>query len=120
MSMEHKEHRIYDECGHDHREGDPGTVHVWDVGICCEDGYLYSVCYACHTDDGEMTEDGPWEQAWPCDAAVAQERVKVLEEALCWLVNICCGVGKDGLSPTSEEGDEAILNGQRVLAGKGE
>ena len=77
---EHREYRVYDECGHDHRDGEPGTTDVECIGPVCEEGYMYSVCYACHTDDGEMGEDGPWEQAWPCDAAKAQARVKELEK----------------------------------------
>lgn len=79
---EHREYRIYDDCGHDHREGDPGTCEVDDVGVCCEEGYMYSVCWACHTHDGEMHEHSPEEQAWPCDAAKASVRIEELEEAV--------------------------------------
>ena len=79
---EHREWRIYDECGHDHREGESDTRDVRDVGICCEDGYLYSLCEKCHTFDGECCEHSPEEQAWPCDAAKALERVEALEGAL--------------------------------------
>ena len=79
---EHREWKVYDECGHEHKIGDPGVIEVEDIGLVCSEGYGYSVCFACHTDDGDMREDGPWEQAWPCDAAEAQARVKVLESAL--------------------------------------
>lgn len=80
---EHAEHRIYDECEHDHLPGEPGVIEVQEVGLVCEEGYMYSVCFDCHTHDGECHEETPEEQAWPCDARVAMDRVKELERVLC-------------------------------------
>jgi hypothetical protein len=68
----HSSYGVYDECGHDHQEGDPGTIEVEDVGIVCEAGHLYDVCRACHTVDGVTTEDAD-ERSWPCDTRRAAE-----------------------------------------------
>ena len=112
---EHTEYRIYDDCEHGHAEGDPGTTEVRDVGICCEDGYMYSLCYVCHTDDGELEENSPTEQAWPCDAAKAQAKVKELEDPirkfLKWGEHGGCYTGSD----------IAMFQGmfERALAGEG-
>jgi hypothetical protein len=64
----HTEWRIYDECGHSHTDEEVarGEAHdIPEVGITCEEGYLYSVCRLCHTDDGEAREDTD-EGSWPC------------------------------------------------------
>jgi hypothetical protein len=61
----HREHRIYDECGHKHSEGEAGVIDLEDVGLTCEAGYLYSVCYACETDEGVCREDSD-EHPYPC------------------------------------------------------
>jgi hypothetical protein len=54
----HPEFRIYGECGHKHAEGDEGVVNVNDVGLVCEDGFMYSVCRECCTDGhGNQTEE---------------------------------------------------------------
>ena len=68
---EHREFKIYDDCGHiGHGEDDPGVVDAGDIlGFVCEDAYLYSICYDCHTDDGDRYEASPMGQAWPCDAS---------------------------------------------------
>jgi hypothetical protein len=53
---EHPPRRIYDECGHTHTEGEPGTVTVDEVGVVCEAGYQYTICRGCCcTDDWEQT-----------------------------------------------------------------
>ena len=61
----HCEWRIYDECGHQHAEGEPGVTEVEGMGLTCEAGYLYSVCYACETDEGVCREDSD-EHPYPC------------------------------------------------------
>lgn len=73
---EHREWKTYDECGHDHEPEDPGVVDIEDIGLVCQDGFMYSVCFACHTHDGDAHEDTPEEQAWPCDAAKAQSLLR--------------------------------------------
>jgi hypothetical protein len=75
----HRAFGIYDECGHDHGENDPGVVVVeeLDKSYTCEEGLLYRVCEACHTDDGvvnERTEDG----VWPCPEAVALAQIAAI------------------------------------------
>jgi hypothetical protein len=72
----HSEFRIYDECSHQHTDEEvtAGTAFdVEDVGITCEEGYLYSVCKKCHTDDGDVTEDTP-DGEWPCEELRAIEK----------------------------------------------
>ena len=81
---EHREFKIYDDCGHTgHGENDPGVVDAGDIlGFVCEDAYLYSICYDCHTDDGDCYDASPMGQAWPCDAAKARAHAETLEAAL--------------------------------------
>ena len=56
----HAPFKIYDECGHKHTNHDLDSglaIEVEECGLVCEDGYQYSVCYHCCTDDtGDMTE----------------------------------------------------------------
>lgn len=81
----HQEFKIYDECGHDHRYlengGLPEGVHEIDeVGLTCQDGYMYSICSNCCTGGSQewQTEvcadqhkhDGK-SQCWPCPTRVA-------------------------------------------------
>ena len=58
----HAEHRIYDECGQHHAEGDDDAVDCGDY-TSCETAYQYSVCH--HTTDGEPREDTE-DGEWPC------------------------------------------------------
>jgi hypothetical protein len=68
---QHAEIRLYRECGHQHVEGEPGVRDADDAGLVCEDGYLYSICQHCCTDDtgyqsdacGNRHDDG---RCWPC------------------------------------------------------
>jgi hypothetical protein len=54
----HREHKIYDECGHKHTEADEGVRNISDVGLVCDEGYMYSVCHYCCTDSvGDQTEE---------------------------------------------------------------
>ena len=54
----HAEHRIYDECGHRHTEVDDFVRDIADVGLVCEEGYLYSACKHCCLDAcGDQTEE---------------------------------------------------------------
>lgn len=74
----HRESKIYDECGHKHKMADdydvPAGLHlIEDVGLTCEDGYQYSICRECCTDDGYQTETcvdnhehGGSAACWPC------------------------------------------------------
>ena len=41
----HCEYGVYDICGHQHEDTDPGVRDVEDVGLVCDDGYLYPVCF---------------------------------------------------------------------------
>jgi hypothetical protein len=61
----HRPFGIYRECGHDHDCDEPGVVDVVDVGLVCADGLLYTVCFECHTDDGEARENTD-ECKYPC------------------------------------------------------
>lgn len=67
----HKPFGIYEECGHDHDEqeidGDSGVIVVeaLDKPYTCNEGLLYRVCEACHTDSGEVRED-TGDGLWPC------------------------------------------------------
>jgi hypothetical protein len=74
----HRETKIYDECGHKHKMADdytvPAGLHlIEEVGLTCEDGYQYSICRECCTDDGYQTETcvdnhehGGSAACWPC------------------------------------------------------
>jgi hypothetical protein len=80
----HSEFKIYDECGHQHREGDPGVLSIENVGLTCEDGYEYSICRECCTGgSGEyQTEDcasHDHNRCWPCDTV--QAITEALEES---------------------------------------
>jgi hypothetical protein len=66
---EHKEWRIYEPCGHTHNTGDPGTREVDDVGLVCESGYLYSICWGCCTGKTGFQSEvcaADHEGCWPC------------------------------------------------------
>lgn len=68
----HRSIGIYDECGHDHAEGQPGVIDADEVGLVCADGLLYTICYECDTDDGEMREDSEGGE-YPCATLKALE-----------------------------------------------
>lgn len=75
----HRAFRIFEECGHGHQFTEngrlpDGVLNVENVGLTCEDGYLYSICWCCCTEEsGYQSEDcgtdhpheGP-EACWPC------------------------------------------------------
>lgn len=49
---EHQAFGIYDECGHDHEDSEPGSgdlIRVDEVGLVCADGFQYRICKACCT-----------------------------------------------------------------------
>jgi hypothetical protein len=68
----HREHKIYQEdCGHDHTEDDPGVLDITDVGLVCEEGYDYSICWECCTyGSGEQSQEcaggDHGATCWPC------------------------------------------------------
>lgn len=73
----HPEFKIYDECGHDHtdEEWDAGQAfEIADVGLTCDEGYIYSVCRRCCTDDtgiqGEACANHE-RPCWPCKTVAA-------------------------------------------------
>lgn len=46
----HQPHRIYDECGHDHYDDEPGDLYrVDEIGLVCSDGFRYRICRECCT-----------------------------------------------------------------------
>ncbi len=54
----HSPMRIYDECSHAHDVNDDGGLPdgvrlVENVGLVCEDGFMYEICRECCTDGGE-------------------------------------------------------------------
>lgn len=122
MVGEHREWKVYDECGHDHdHDGpdNPDVVDVEGVGYVCSDGLLYSVCEQCHTHDGECHECTPEEQAWPCDAAVAQARVKALEEGNAELRSVVLNIQVRTVDRDAPSALKAIWGmAERALAGK--
>lgn len=65
----HREHRIYERCGHTHQPGEPNVLDVDEVGYVCEDGYIYSICWCCCTGEtGFQSEScaSDHEGCWPC------------------------------------------------------
>lgn len=75
----HRALRIFEECGHRHEytgsgQLPDGVLNIESVGLTCEDGYLYSICWSCCTEEsGYQSEDcgtdHPHEGAeacWPC------------------------------------------------------
>lgn len=75
----HREYKIYEECSHRHTAKDVETgmaVDIENVGITCEEGHAYSICWGCCAGEGE----GQTEQCvsvhdlthcWPCPTARA-------------------------------------------------
>jgi hypothetical protein len=59
----HRPFKIYDGCGHEHEWGDDGNPpdgvqEVDEIGLVCDDGYQYSICWSCCTQgSGYQTED---------------------------------------------------------------
>ena len=73
----HQPFGIYDECGHQHDEGEPGVIEVDAVGLTCEEGRIQTVCRGCDTEDGEVDEDTS-DGDWPCPTLrVIAERLGV-------------------------------------------
>jgi hypothetical protein len=49
----HSEFKIYDPCAHKHIEADLDqgiAKYIEEVGLTCDDGYVFSVCWHCCTD----------------------------------------------------------------------
>lgn len=88
----HPPRRIYGPCGHDHQPGEPGTRDLDEVGTVCEDGYLYTVCGECCTND------------YGQHSVCAEEHGMVRDVAPCWpcptVKTVATGLG---INP-SEEG----------------
>lgn len=75
----HREHRIYERCGHTHQPGEPGVRDVDEVGFVCEDGYAYSICWGCCTGETGFQSEvcaSDHEGCWPCKS------VKVIAASL--------------------------------------
>jgi hypothetical protein len=57
----HKPYYIYEPCGHQHELTEdlqipPGVRNVDDVGLVCDDGLLYTICFHCCAGDHSQTE----------------------------------------------------------------
>jgi hypothetical protein len=54
----HRPFGIYDECGHNHGdgEGDDSLIEVDEIGYVCEAGKQYDICTECCTDDLGWTQ----------------------------------------------------------------
>lgn len=73
----HTEFKIYEECGHEHTDDDVDAGRAFaveEVGYVCADGYLYSICKRCCTDDtgiqGEACANHE-RPCWPCATVAA-------------------------------------------------
>lgn len=69
----HRQHRLYDECGHEHTEDEVRAGLAADAGefLACEDGFERVVCRHCCASDGNgQTEDCAVDhladECWPC------------------------------------------------------
>jgi hypothetical protein len=51
----HSPMKIYTECGHNDGEC-PDPIEVEEIGWTCQDGYMYSICRECCTENGQQTE----------------------------------------------------------------
>ncbi len=51
---------IYQECGHEHEEAEPGKVFVSTIGLTCN--YRYDVCRACCISPSAQYEDEPFRE----------------------------------------------------------
>jgi hypothetical protein len=67
----HRPCPLYDECGHDHQEGEPGVIYVDEVGLTCDAGRTGTVCMHCHTDGDGMVREDAWDAKYPCDTLKA-------------------------------------------------
>lgn len=85
----HRAYGVYDECGHDHQEEGNGVVDVNDIGLCCKDGLLWTVCFKCACDDNGDTLEDAEKHPWPCHILrLAEEKLKLAEalEAACQFI----------------------------------
>jgi hypothetical protein len=66
----HTPKRIYDECGHVHTPEEPGISEVNEIGLVCDDGYMYTVCGGCCSSHGYQSENCADSHdhtvCWPC------------------------------------------------------
>lgn len=84
----HRAHRIFDECDHHHQYTDEGKVpegvlEIEEVGLTCEAGFMYSICWSCCTQESGYQSEGcadnhdhrggP-ESCWPCPTVQAMAK----------------------------------------------
>lgn len=76
----HHELRIYEDCGHRHDEADieaGRATDVHEVGVVCEEGFLYSICNECcaagdrYTGQTECCVADHEHPCWPCPTVKA-------------------------------------------------
>jgi hypothetical protein len=76
----HTELRIYEDCGHRHTDDDVDAglaTEVHEVGIVCEEGFLYSICNECcaagdrYTGQTECCVADHEHPCWPCNTIKA-------------------------------------------------
>lgn len=48
----HTPYGVYDKCGHDHEDGEPGVREIDNVGLVCKEGLEHMVCSHCCANDG--------------------------------------------------------------------
>ena len=53
----HSPYKIYDECGHDHHEGDIEAVYIEEIGMVCGDGFQYEICRECCMNGGDFQSE---------------------------------------------------------------
>jgi hypothetical protein len=77
----HRQHRLYDECGHEHSEDEVRAGLAADAGefLACEDGFERKVCRHCCANDGNgQIEDCAVthlaDECWPCSTVQAITR----------------------------------------------
>lgn len=76
----HCPYDLFEDCGHSHshlddEDPDAGVREVDDIGLVCEDGFMYRICWGCYTGGtGDQTEEcasSHHRPCWPCPTYTA-------------------------------------------------
>jgi hypothetical protein len=59
---------LYDDCGHEHADDEPGVACVEDIGYVCGEGLMRWACFECCCNSESQTEQCAdyHEDCWPC------------------------------------------------------
>jgi hypothetical protein len=124
IRSKHAPMRIYDECEHDHQQGDPGTVDTGEF-ITCEAEYLYSICSSCCVENPAYPEQAEWccddhdhdhREGWTCDVPALLDEVDRLRALTTSEIHrrIMEKFEREGILTAAAERDEARAEVERL------